>query len=308
MGKGCIDDRRHRWKSTSLIWILTTFLIYLVLRVLLSSSKSLIDSLSTSISDRRTALYDMLSSDLVKNGPVFLRGKTSQYIFDVRDGVVTPLLKGSYPPVRANILYISSKYSIPISHVIKDIFLPDFDQVIWFQNTTLYHFSMFHASHNVTSVFATDIEIEAEVNTVKSVADGLCPLKAVLDRVVLTSSGVLLGCWQVSSGSDPLLIRTKLKEALPRAPDKQVYDPVILHSTFARIFGHPNIQLKEQDEVNYLQDLVSHVNNKLRGFQATINELWYVEEFDVLALALDGKMKIRKCHLGCSSKLLNVTL
>lgn len=42
--------------------------------------------------------------------------------------------------------------------------------------------------------------------------------------------------------------------------------------------------------------------------QATINELWYVEEFDVLALALDGKMKIRKCHLGCSSKLLNVTL
>lgn len=38
-------------------------------------------------------MYDMLSSDLVKNGPVFLRGKTSQYIFDVRDGVVTPLLK-----------------------------------------------------------------------------------------------------------------------------------------------------------------------------------------------------------------------
>lgn len=28
--------------------------------------------------------------------------------------------------------------------------------------------------------------------------------------------------------------------------------------------------VQEQDEVNYLQDLVSHVNNKLRGFQVDI--------------------------------------
>jgi hypothetical protein len=41
-------------------------------------------------------------------------------------------------------------------------------------------------------------QIEAEVNAVKAVADFLCPLKIVLDRVVLTSTGVLLGCWQVA--------------------------------------------------------------------------------------------------------------
>lgn len=41
-------------------------------------------------------------------------------------------------------------------------------------------------------------QIEAEVNAVKAVADSLCPLKIVLDRVVLTSTGVLLGCWQVA--------------------------------------------------------------------------------------------------------------
>lgn len=40
-------------------------------------------------------------------------------------------------------------------------------------------------------------QIEAEVTAVRDVAQGLCPLKIVLDRVVLTSTGVLLGCWQV---------------------------------------------------------------------------------------------------------------
>jgi hypothetical protein len=40
-------------------------------------------------------------------------------------------------------------------------------------------------------------QIEAEASAVHAVADVLCPLKIVLDRVVLTSTGVLLGCWQV---------------------------------------------------------------------------------------------------------------
>lgn len=34
--------------------------------------------------------------------------------------------------------------------------------------------------------------------------------------------------------------------------------------------------------------------------QAEVSELWYVEEYDLLALALDGRMKIRRSQLGCS--------
>lgn len=36
------------------------------------------------------------------------------------------------------------------------------------------------------------------------------------------------------------------------------------------------------------------------SLQATVSELWYVEEYDLLALALNGKMKIRKFRFGCS--------
>ncbi|RYR59439.1 hypothetical protein Ahy_A05g025320 [Arachis hypogaea] len=74
------------------------------------------------------------------------------------------------PPVRANVLYISPKFSLPIV--------------------------MFHASHHIQPVPATKEEIEAEASSVQAVARTLCPLKIVLDIVVLTSTGVLLSCWQ----------------------------------------------------------------------------------------------------------------
>lgn len=49
----------------------------------------------------------------------------------------------------------------------------------------------------VLILFFLILEIEAEANAIKVVAESLCPLDIVLDRVILTSTGVLLGCWQV---------------------------------------------------------------------------------------------------------------
>ena len=46
-----------------------------------------------------------------------------------------------------------------------------------------------------------------EVGSVQAAAQQLCPLHIVLERVVATSSGNILACWQVTSGSDPAAIR-----------------------------------------------------------------------------------------------------
>ncbi|KAI8017959.1 hypothetical protein LOK49_LG04G01938 [Camellia lanceoleosa] len=262
-----------------------------------------------SYAEQRSRLYDKMSRDLDENGAAFLnRGETSQSLslsdlFTLKDGSVTPILKAAIPPVRATVLYLSPEYSVPISEAVRSIFLPHFEKMIWFQNSTLYHFSMFHASHNITPVPATEEEIEAEVNAVKAVAEDLCPLTIVLDRVVLTSTSVLVGCWQVLSGTDPVIIRAKLRAALPRAPEKQLYDAAILHTSFARLLGHPNASSSEADKTSEIQifhDLVTQLNNQIQGFEATVTELWYVEEFDVLALALDGKIKVRKFKFGFS--------
>ncbi|CAD6246830.1 unnamed protein product [Miscanthus lutarioriparius] len=266
---------------------------------------------SGSVPARRDELYSKMARDLDERGAAFLKGGvTSQSLtlsdlFDTADdGTVVPRLKAADPPVRANVLYMDPKFAAVISKAVKDVFLPYFDQAIWFQNTSMYHFSMFHASHHLEPIVATEDEIEAEVEAVKRVAENLCPLKIVLDRVVLTSTGVLLGLWQVESGTDPAEIRSRLREALPRAPQKQLYDPVLLHTSFARILGHPKLPEEQSassfDHVKFFHELVVQVNEKIRGFQATISELWYVEEYDVLALALNGKMKVRRLHLGCN--------
>uniref|UniRef100_A0A161ZVY1 Uncharacterized protein n=1 Tax=Daucus carota subsp. sativus TaxID=79200 RepID=A0A161ZVY1_DAUCS len=279
--------------------------------------------------DSRARLYNKMARDLHEKGALFLKqGETSQSlslsdIFSLKDGSVTPILKAADPPVRANVLHLSPQQSFPISEAVRNIFLPHFNKVIWFQNSSMYHFSMYHASHHIVPVPATAVEIEAEANAVKAVAKTVCPLKIVLDRVVLTSTGVVLGCWQVSftvliypmvfftrvvswvlSGTDPVTIRAKLKTALPRSPEKQLYDNVMLHTSFARLLGRPNTYPKEVDktfELKFFDELVTRANNQLSGFQATVTELWYVEEYDVLALALNGRMKARKFQLGCSN-------
>ncbi|XP_072991236.1 uncharacterized protein [Typha latifolia] len=307
-----------RLRAPALVWISSAILFYLVFKSAMDTSNSTSNLLqspnsvepSLAVSDRRSRLYDEMSRDLNERGAVFLNGgETSQSlalsdIFELRDGVVTPILKAANPPVRANVLHLSSEFARPISEAVGKIFLPYFDGVIWFQNTSLYHFSMFHASHHLTPVRATDNEIEAEVNAVRGVSEAFCPLKIVLDRVVLTSTGVLLGCWQVISGTDPADIRATLRKALPNAPEKQLYDPVLLHTSFARLLGHPKLSLEESklpfDQLHFFHELVARVNDKIHGFEATISELWFVEEYDVLALALNGRMKARRFHMGCS--------
>ncbi|KAF7107373.1 hypothetical protein CFC21_108004 [Triticum aestivum] len=262
------------------------------------------------VSSRRADLYGRMARDLDERGAAFLKGgETSQSLtlsdlFDIRDGAVVPRLKAADPPVRANVLYLDPVFAAEIAKAVKEVFLPYFDKAIWFQNSSMYHFSMFHASHHLEPILATKDEIEAEVDAVKRVTEAACPLKISLDRVVLTATGVLLGLWQVESGTDPADIRSKLREALPRAPQKQLYDPVLLHTSFARILGPPKLPQQEDtssfSHIKFFHDLVAQVNGKIRGFQAKVSELWYVEEYDVLALALNGKMRVRRLHLGCN--------
>ncbi|XP_016736363.1 uncharacterized protein [Gossypium hirsutum] len=384
---------RNWWshsKTVAVIWFSSLALFFFLFQLALRNSTSLSSLPSDSAmanSNRRSTLYDKMERDLDQHGAAFLKhGETSQSLslsdlFTLKNGFVTPVLKAAHPPVRANVLYMSTEYSVPISKAVKQVFDPYFDKAIWFQNSSLYHFSMFHASHHIAPVSASEIEIEDEAAAAKAVAEGLCPLEIVLDRVVLTSTGVLLGCWQVISGTDPVSIRAKLRTALPRAPEKQLYDEAILHTSFARLLSHPKASLMDTDStsnpIKLFHKLVSQLNNEIRGFKkawlwetfelilwknnkrmasnlsilhhlflvsmqfshhrkysstgtfcyivkerehqicessctrhrisptgkdmAKVKELWYVEEYDVLALALNGKMKVRRFQMGCSS-------
>ncbi|CAN6708142.1 unnamed protein product [Malus baccata var. baccata] len=183
----------NRSKTVVFIWIFYTLLSTL-------SSKWLFETPTAH-----------MGRDLAEHGLVFLKhgGPTSQYlslsdIFTIRDGFVTPVLKAVNPHVHANVL-----------KALKPILDPYFDEAIWFQNSSLYHFSMFHASHHISPIPATPDEIEPEAAAVRNIAKGLCPLKIVLDMVA-------------TSGSNPINIREKLRTALPRKVIKKKGKPKIM--------------------------------------------------------------------------------
>ncbi|KAG2254321.1 hypothetical protein Bca52824_084457 [Brassica carinata] len=300
--------RVPNWRTVVLFWTISLTIFYSLFQMGLRNSPSPPSSLSLPSSDpivtyseQSKRLYDKMERDLQEKGPVFLKqGETSQSLslsdlFTLKDGIISPVLKVADPPVRANVLHLSTEYSVPVSEVVKNVFGPYFENTIWYQDSNMYHFSMFHASHHIASVPATEDEVETEAAAVKAVANKLCPLEIILDRVLLTSTGVLLGCWKVNSGDDPITIRSKLRSVLPRAPEKQLYDAAILHTSLARLLGPPisPTEAGSGDHLQVLHELVSKINNEIRGFKALVSELWYVEEFDLLALALGGRMKIQ---------------
>lgn len=262
----------------------------------------------------RSEVYDAMAEEFEHKGPAFLdHGDTSQSLkltdlFRIKDGTITPILKPAVPPVRANVLHMDTRTSREIAQVVRAVLEANFTGGVWYQKEDMYHMSMLHASHHVTSVSATPAQIEEEAKAVEAVCRRACPLEVYMDRVVLTATGVLVGCWQVFGGTDPAQIRDWLTEALPGAPHKQLYNKVMLHTSFARILGPPNLPqggktTSPEDSKRVLDALVKELNHRLHGKEAVVKELLYVEEFDLLALALNGRIKPQSFTLSCSSEL-----
>lgn len=266
----------------------------------------------SSMNRKRSELYQKLATDLDENGAAFLDGgATSQSLkfsdlFARVDNKIVPVLKPASPAVRANVLHLQYEYATTIAKIVEKLLSPHFSEGVWYQDPQLYHFSLFHASHHFEPVPASETEVQLESAAVSLVARSSCALDIILDRVVFTSTGVLLGCWQVLNGTDPATIRQELKKLLPRAPKRQLYAPEILHTSLARLIGpldSPNkVNMGKEEAVPFLKDLVRRLNEELCNFQATVRELWFVEELDILALALKGRMTVKRLPLQCLSR------
>lgn len=53
-------------------------------------------------------------------------------------------------------------------------------------------------------------------------AGAVCPMHVALERVVATSSGNIVACWQLVSGGEPAALRRALAAGLPNAPKADV--------------------------------------------------------------------------------------
>lgn len=148
--------------------------------------------------------------------------------------------------------------------------------------------------------------MRSEVSAIINVASDLCAVHAVLDSVVITRSGTVLALWQPSQGStDPAELRKRLKTALPGASRRQIIkDTALLHTTLARVavtssdMGTIDAKLEAHASPEALWAAARALTEEFCGLKTEMNELWYVEEEELLALALNGQMKRQSIPLN----------
>lgn len=169
---------------------------------------------------------------------------------------------------------------------------------VWYQDASIYHFSVFHASHHLDPHTASRPEAQEEASGIRSIARVSCPIEAVIERVVVTPSGVVMALWNVRGGTEPSELREGLRRALPHAPKKQIVaDDVILHTTLARLLRPPEGEADFGAEA--ARRATAALTASLCGVQATLPVLWFVHEHDKLALALRGKYTPHPMTLEC---------
>ena len=160
---------------------------------------------------------------------------------------------------------------------------------------------------------ATKKQIDSEILSILDVAERLCPIHATLQSVVITKTGTILALWQPApTSTEPADLRKKLHNALPLASSKQVVtDTVLLHTTLARVATvTPKTEQNEVDKMSknskflpskeQLWAAVNAITREFCGIQTRMDALWYVEEEDLLALALNGRIKRRTIPLQCA--------
>uniref|UniRef100_A0A7S0V870 Uncharacterized protein n=1 Tax=Polytomella parva TaxID=51329 RepID=A0A7S0V870_9CHLO len=314
------------------------------LSLIADSSQSL--SNSPNIRGKLSILYKKNSNHSVfpvkKKYVLFQDSKTHD------DFVISPLLHALKVPVRAIILPLRNpSTSARMRDAISRWLMPKMDSnsssvpkadlhgiATWPQDWQMLHATLFHASSHSDPKPASAAEVAVELESIRRTTQATCPIKAILERVVLTPLGVVVGCWQVlHSGGEPAEIRRALTAALPAAPppeQQMIRNPVILHTTLARFllprsgirntsvpFSHslatpahpylsPGVVGTKIPEATAaaMREMVRKLSDELCGLETEFNEAWFVEEHDLLALALYGSVKHHMAQFQCPKRLM----
>jgi|APGre2960657444_1045066.scaffolds.fasta_scaffold00198_1 predicted Rdx family selenoprotein len=313
-------SRRRRWHSRALLSLAFLLALAVLYRPLPHPDVSLpgaCAALQAKFAPRgrtsrqwaaRSALYARIVRSLEAEGLTGVsgtggtQGLAVQSLFSWDDtpggGLPQPQLRRLRVPVRAVVLPLplhARAASVALSEAAAAVLQPLLTPSgVWLQEPRTIHASLMHASHHMWEVPASAAQVDAEAAALRAVLNATCPLRAVLERVVVTPGGVIMACWNVAQGGQPQELRGALRAALPRAPMRQlVSEPLILHSTLARVLRTP------PGGVAILQPAITALSAQLCGLEVLFDVAWFVEELDALALALRGEYRARAMPLAC---------
>ena len=178
----------------------------------------------------RSRLYSRFARRVADEGVTAFAGttkKTTQglsltnlFSFDQRTGKASAILEPLSVPVRAIVVPLpgdssaARKIRRETRDALRQFFPPaggDFGHgdSVWFQDSELFHFSVFHASHHGAPVPASELEKNDELDAVRRVAAAACPMDVVVERVVVSPSGAVMALWNVEAGAEPSALRER---------------------------------------------------------------------------------------------------
>jgi hypothetical protein len=94
---------------------------------------------------------------------------------------------------------------------------------------------------------------------------------------------------------------TVLQNALPNAPppDKQTVRNVAMwYTTLGRLLDHPEKLRKGAGLPEALDAAAQDMTEELCGLQTRIDRVWYIQEYERLALALAGRWDMQEAHMS----------
>ena len=253
----------------------------------------------------RATLYGALGDWQDRELDLRSRGFSIEDLFDFGGieeqdgGRFVPRLSPLEVPVRVALLLMDeASSSSAMGHVVRavrDAVGEVSDSLLWWQDSSSYHSTLFHASTHDSPAVSGRAQVQAEAGVLKDLAKTACPIQATLERLVLTSSGVVLAGWQVVSGAEPGELRAHLQAHLPLAPAGQkVKNRYILHTTVARLVHRP-------EQPQSLATAIGRAGSALCGLEVRFGRLALAEELDLLALGLGGRVKWHPAPLSGAS-------
>ena len=296
-----------------------------------------LDPTAAAFSLERSRLYGEFASGLEARGlDVFSRaaaaaasssaasttqglGLSDLFDFHPRSGRVTARLHRLDVPVRAVVLPLpaASRAAARIHRTTRRVLgehfpgygskdgLAGHGDSVWYQDPTAYHFSVYHASHHLAEVRVTPEEERLEAAAIAGACASMCPIRAVIERVVVAPSGAVLALWNVAAGAEPADLRAALRAALPNSPRAQIVkDRAILHTTVARLLRPPLGPMGavvRDGGAGAARKAAAAMTASLCGTEATLPVAWFVREYDKLALALGGEYEPETMPFACEA-------
>ena len=228
----------------------------------------------------RDGLYEAMSADISTRGCAEF---TKRYDPVANAVVLEPHLHHLNEPVHAVVLpvlndAVARRISSNINAIVKGAYL---------QDSHLYHVSMYHLRNSSRKT----------LGIVGGVVGKTCPLHISLERVVVTKTGVVLGCWQVASkrSLEPSGFRAGLGEALKETEEHSM-PPDLLHTTLARLPCPHRHTLSNHEIAHYL-------TQRLCGIELLLSTAWVVDEHDYQALAYHGRYTKENFPFKCPKRM-----